>query len=260
MTKHSVLFLFLILSVSAEAQHLRIGPTFGTQLSRPYYDDATFYDAYSPRYSLGFSAGGVLNLKASDHFALHTEVLYKRVNKHLRGTDGYASNRERFNYLSVPVLLRGTLPLGHLEVYLNAGPSINYWLGGQGFLRHTELLEKLEVAEVDYRIAFGEQTFDPLTDGTVHVTQPNRIQLGLDVGTGMVIPVRDTYLMVDLRYQWGHTNMARRDTQYMDLLFYDDNLSFANHAFSLSCAYLFELDLIKLTRKGKSKVIKGKGK
>ena len=261
MMKHCVLFLFLLVSFAAEAQHLRVGPIFGAQLSRPYYDNPDFYDEYSPQQSLGFNAGGVLNLKASDYVALHTELVYSRVNKHLVGTDGYAINRERFNYLSAPVLLRGTVPIGRLEVYVNAGPSINYWLGGRTFLRHLELIE-LEIFEFDNRIGFGDdqQGTDEFSGGTFYVTKPNRIQLGLDAGTGVVIPLGDTYLMVDLRYRWGHTNMARRDTEYIDLFLYNDDLSFANQSLMVSCAYLFELDLIKLTRKGKSKVIKGKGK
>ena len=259
MMKHLVLFLFLLVSVSAASQHLRVGPTGGAQLSRPYYDNPNFYDEYRPERSLGFNAGAVLNLKASDYFSLHTELLYSRVNKHLVGTDGYAVNREQFNYLSAPVLLRASVPVGGLEVYLNAGPSINYWLGGRTYLRHVELIE-LEVFEFDHQIDFGESSFDEFTGGTFYVTKPNRIQLGLDAGTGVVIPLGDTYLMVDLRYRWGHTNMARRDTEYIDLFLYDDDLSFANQSFSVSCAYLFELDLVKLTKKGKSKVIKGKGK
>ena len=259
MMKYLVLFLFTLASIAGKAQQLRLGPTLGTQLSRPYYDNPGFYNQFDPQYSLGFKAGGVLNVKASDYFALHTEVLYSRVNKHILGDEGFTVSREQFNYLSVPLLLRGTVPIGGIEVYVNAGPSINYWLGGHTFLRHNELEER-EIFELNHRIGFGKQSEDEYADGTIHVTKPNRIQLGLDAGTGVVIPMGDTYLMVDIRYHWGHTNMAKSDTEYIDLFLYDDDLSFANQSFSVSCAYLFELDLIKLTRKGKSKVIKGKGK
>lgn len=259
MIRYLVFFLCIVVTERAEAQQLRIGPKFGAQLSRPSYDDADFYDAFTPGYGLGFNAGGVVNVKASDNFALHTELLYSRINKHIRGTDGIAINREQYNYLSAPILLRGSAPLGNLEVYLNAGPTLSYWLGGKGFLRHTTLLEEREVFEIDYRIRFGEKRLEETASNTIRVTHPNRIQLGLGMGTGVIIPMGARYLMVDLRYDWGHTNMAKRDTRYLDL-FYNDDLSFANHSFSLSLAYLYELDLVKLTRKGKSKIIKGKGK
>ena len=260
MNKHLILLFLVFLSLSSSAQHIRTGFKFGTQLSRPYYEDENFYREYKPKQSLGFNAGGVLNWKASDFFSLHVELLYNRVNKHLVGTDGYAVNKDQFDYLTAPVLLRGSVPLGHAEVYINAGPSINYWLGGKGFVRHTELIE-LEIYELDHRVQFSDQASDDYTSGTVNVTEANRFQLGLDVGTGAMIPMNGRYLMVDFRYSWGHTNMAGPEAQYLsNLLYYNDDLSFAHHSFSASVAYLFEFDLIKLTRKGKSKTTKGKGR
>ena len=257
--RHFILFLLSFSSLTVRAQHLRVGPTLGVQLSSPNYEDPVFYNGYTPQYSLGFKGGGVVTIKASDYFSLHTELLYSRVNKHIKGTDNYTVSRERFNYLAVPLLLRGTVPVNGLEVYVNAGPSVSYWLGGRTYLRHPELIET-EIYELDHRIGFGEQLGDNYSGGTINVTRPNRIQLGLEAGSGVTIPMGDTYLMVDLRYHWGHTNMAKHDTEYINLFLYNDNLSFANHSFSVSLAYLYELDLVKLTRKGKSKVIKGKGK
>lgn len=258
MMKQIVLSLFLLISVTVEAQQLRVGPTVGAQLSRPHYDNTDFYNGFTPKRSLGFKAGGVVDVKASDYFALHTELVYSRVSKHIDGLDGYTVNREQYNYLSMPLLLRGSLPLGELEVYVNAGPSVSYWLGGHTFLRHTELIER-EIFELDHRIGFHGETSEEYGGGMIYVSQPNRIQLSLDMGTGMMIPMGGRYLMVDLRYSWGHTNMAKPDTEYIDLFLYDDNLSFANHSFSVSLAYQIELDLVKLTRKGKTTVTKKKG-
>lgn len=250
MLKYLVLFLVVCLSLRSSAQHLRTGFKVGTQLSRPYYDDATFYNEFATEYSLGFNVGGVVNWKVSDNFALHTELLYSQVNKQLVGTDQYTMNRDRLNYLVVPVLLRGSAPVGHAEVYLNAGPSISYWLGGQGFVRHPELDEF--GFETSHRIAFGEkEKNDSYTDEVVRITNANRFQLGLDMGAGVMVPLQDRYLMVDLRYSWGHTNMAKDDAQYLGFFGYNDDLSYANHSFSVSCAYLLEFDLVKLTRKGK---------
>ena len=253
-----VFYLLMLISVATEAQHLRVGPTFGAQLSRPYYDNPEYYNGYVPKQRLGFKVGGIANVKASQYFSLHTELLYNRVNKYMVGTDEYTLNREQFNYFTAPIMLRGSVPFGQLEVYVNAGPSVSYWLGGHTYLRHGELVE-LEIYEFDHDIAFNGESEDEFNEGTFYVTEPNRIQLSLDMGVGTLIPINDRYLMVDFRYSWGHTNMAKPDTEYIDLTFYDDNLSFANHSFAVSIAYLYELDLIKLTRKGKSKVTKKKG-
>ncbi len=260
MIRYLVLFLLISASLISKAQHVRVGPKVGVQASRPSFDDQNYDQEYTSEYGLGFNAGGVINWKASDYFSLYTELVYSRVHKKLKGTDGYAVNRDHFNYLTAPILLRGSFPIGQAEVYLNAGPSVNYWLGGRGYLLHTELIE-LELYELDHRIAFGEQPAEANNgDDVLYITKPNRWQLGLDIGTGVMIPMGNRYLMVDARYSWGHTNMAKRDTEYINLFDYNDNLSFANHTASISVAYLIEFDLIKLTRKGKSKTIKGKGR
>ena len=246
-------------TLTALAQEIRVGPVIGALASRPHYDNRDYSKVYKPGYGLSFQAGGVLEIKASDYFALHTELLYRQVSKRTRGIDNYTISRDTYNYLSAPILLRGSVPVGQWEVYLNGGPSISYWLGGHSFLRHGELIE-LEVYELDHRIAFREAPTEDLFTEPLYVNNANRIQLGLELGSGLMVPLSGRYLMVDFRYRWGHTNMGNADSQYTTLIFYDDDLSFATHSWAVSLAYLIEFDLIKLTRKGKSKTIKGKGK
>ena len=258
MLKYFIVCLGCLSSLAAFAQEIRVGPTIGAQLSRPFYDNRDYSKVYEPVYGPSFQAGGVLSVKASDYFALHTELLYRQVSKRTKGTDNYTISRDTYNYLSVPVLLRGSVPVGYWEVYVNGGPSISYWLGGHSYLRHSELVE-LEVYELDHRIAFRNQGTEDLFTEPLYVTNPNRIQLGLEVGGGCMVPLNGRYLMVDLRYRWGHTNMAKPDSEYTTLIFYDDDLSFATHSWAVSLAYLIEFDLVKLTRKGKSKQTIGKG-
>ena len=260
MIRSLVLLLLISAPLVSRAQNILVGPKVGIQASRPSFDDQNYYDEYEAEYGLGFNMGGVMNWKASDYFSLHTELVYSRVKKRTAGTDGYAVISNHFNYLTAPILLRGSFPIGQAEVYLNAGPSVNYWLGGRGYLLHTELIEP-ELYELNHRMAFGEPSTEA-TDGDeiIYITEANRWQLGLDIGTGVLIPMGNRYLMVDARYSWGHTNMAKEDARYLNVFGHNDDLSFANHTASVSVAYLLEFDLIKLTRKGKSKTIKGKGK
>lgn len=258
MIRYLLLGLVCQFALVVQAQEIRVGPTLGAQLSRPYYDNDNYSKVYTPGYGISFQGGGVLQIKASDFFALHTELLYRQVSKRTKGTDGYTISRDIYNYLSIPVLLRGSVPMGQWELYLNGGPSVSYWLGGHSYLRHNELIE-LEVFELDHRIAFRDERTEDLFSEPLYVTKPNRIQLGLEVGGGMMVPLSGRYLMVDLRYRWGHTNMAKPDSDYTTLTFYDDDLSFATHSLAVSLAYLIEFDLVKLTRKGKTKTIKNKG-
>ena len=258
MIKYLIGCLGCLFALPTFAQEIRVGPTIGAQLSRPYYDNRDYSKVYVPGYGLSFQAGGVLQIKASDYFALHTELLYRQVSKRTKGTDDYTISRDTYNYLSAPILLRGSVPVGQWEVYLNGGPSISYWLGGHSFLRHGELIE-LEVYELDHRIAFRETPTEDLFNEPLYVNNANRIQLGLELGSGFMVPLNGRYLMVDLRYRWGHTNMGNEDSQYTTLIFYDDDLSFATHSWAVSLAYLIEFDLVKLTRKGKTKQTIGKG-
>ena len=259
MIKYVLAGLLLQLVLTAQAQEIRVGPTIGAQLSRPFYDNPDYSKEYLPEYGLSFQAGGVLQIKASNFFALHTELLYRQVSKRTRGVDNYTISRDTYNYLSAPILLRGSVPVGQWEVYLNGGPSVSYWLGGHSYLRHGELVE-LEVYELDHRIAFRDVPTEDLLTEPLYVNNANRIQLGLEVGSGFLVPLNGRYLMVDLRYRWGHTNMGNEDSSYTTLIFYDDDLSFATHSWAVSLAYLIEFDLVKLTRKGKTKTIKGKGR
>ena len=258
MIKYFIGCLGCLFALSTFAQEIRVGPTIGAQLSRPYYDNRDYSKVYVPGYGLSFQAGGVLQIKASDYFALHTELLYRQVSKRTKGTDNYTISRDTYNYLSAPILLRGSIPVGQWEVYLNGGPSISYWLGGHSYLRHSELIE-MEVYELDHRIAFRETPTEDLFNEPLYVNNANRIQLGLELGSGVMVPLNGRYLMVDLRYRWGHTNMAKPDSEYTTLIFYDDDLSFATHSWAVSLAYLIEFDLVKLTRKGKRKTTIGKG-
>ncbi len=259
MIRYVLVCLVCQLPLVIRAQEIRVGPTIGAQLSRPYYDNSDYYKGYVPEYGLSFQAGGVLQIKASEYFALHTELLYRQVSKRTRGTDDYTISRDTYNYLSAPILLRGSVPVGQWEVYINGGPSVSYWLGGHSYLRHNELIE-LEVYELDHRIAFRDRPTEDLFTEPLYVNNANRIQLGLEVGSGFMVPLSGRYLMVDLRYRWGHTNMGNEDSRYTTLIFYDDDLSFATHSWAVLIAYLIEFDLVKLTRKGKSKTIKGKGR
>ena len=258
MIRYAVVCLLCLSTFTAHAQEIRVGPLIGALASRPYYDNRDYSSVYLPKYGMSFQAGGVLSVKASDYFALHTELLYRQVSKRTKGADNYTISRDTYNYLTAPILLRGSVPVGQWEVYLNGGPSISYWLGGHSYLRHSELIE-MELYELDHRIAFRDQRTEDLFTEPLYVTDPNRIQLGLEVGGGCMVPLNGRYLMVDLRYRWGHTNMAKPDSEYTTLIFYDDDLSFATHSWAVSLAYLIEFDLVKLTRKGKSKKTIGKG-
>ncbi len=246
-----VLFVFVVCSSPLMAQHLLVGPKAGLQTTRAFYTHKEYYEDYKSKLALSYHVGAVLNVKVSEFFSLQTEVLYNQTAKKLKGTDRYSINTERYHNISVPLLLRASFGQGQQRYYFNVGPNISYWLGGSGKIKIPELLEGEEVEELQYKIKFGEGNgFEP---GVFYIAHPNRLQLGLDVGAGVMVPMMNKFLMVDVRYTWANTYMAKDDTPYMNFIFFKDDLRYTNHVLSLSVAYLFDFDIYTMLTKGKSK-------
>ncbi|MDF9797605.1 hypothetical protein OKW21_002868 [Catalinimonas alkaloidigena] len=243
-----LLFFLSALLNYAHAQILRLGPKAGVQVSRALYDNKEYYDQFNSNFGLGYHAGLVSNVKVSELFSLQTELLYNQVTKRLKGIETADFNQEKYDFISLPVLIRVSHSLGFNQFYFNAGPNVSYWLGGKGVLRTGELAE-YNLEELHYTITFDQNQAD---ENIMVVTHPNRFLLGIDVGFGGLLPIQKHRLMLDFRYTFGHTNMARLETQYIDILGFDDDLNYSNHVFSFSCAYLIDFDLLTMSTKGKT--------
>ncbi len=163
------------------------------------------------------------------------------------GHNDYSFQNERYHNITLPALLRASYTAGMNKFYANIGPSLSYWLGGSGKIKFAELQEESIVTR-DYRIRFGENKFQAQS---FYVTKPNRLLFSLEAGIGAMLPMRQNFLMLDLRYSWGHTNLAQDDTSYMFYLESDGQIIHATQTISLSVAYLFELDFLEMT-KGKT--------
>jgi len=243
--KHILIILGLFFPLFLKGQVIRVGPKLGVHASQALHDDENYRQEFRSIPVPGYSSGMVLNVKVSDLFSLHSELLYSRVHKYVRSRLISDYQKEKYNYLQLPVLLRASHRLGSQEVYINAGPSIGYWLGGEGVVRTAEVLEE-DLQERPYKIGFpGESSFAVVSD-------PNRIQLGLEVGGGIIFPLGTKALMIDLRYTWGHTNMAKSNASYLSYSFFNDDLRHSQQVLSLSLAYLLDVDIYTMSTKGKS--------
>lgn len=242
-----VFFLIALISEMSFAQQMLIGPKAGFQMSRAYADDPHFYDDFDSRFLPAYQAGVVANVKVTNIFSLQAEALYNQTAKRMVGDDGYSFQNERYHNITVPALLRASYTAGINQFYINVGPSISYWLGGSGKLKIYELQEAGSDT-LPYNIKFGESL---LEDDAFYVSQPNRLLFSLEAGIGAMLPMRQNFLMLDLRYSWGHTNLAKNDSQYMYFLNYNGRINHATEVISFSVAYLFELDFLEML-KGKS--------
>lgn len=244
-----VFFLSIFLVHPSISQHILLGPKVGIQASKAFFDDKPYHDSYKSRIAYTYHMGAVSNIKVSDLFSLHTEILYNQTAKKVKGKEYNLLNIERYRLITVPLLLRTTFRQGYNQYYFNIGPNLSYWVGGSGSIR-TDELDDHGLERLPYQLKFGDGVgeFD-----VYYIENTNRFLLGLDIGVGTMLPVMDKYLMLDLRYTWGHTNMGKSDANYMNFLYYESNLAHANHVLSFSVAYLFEFDFLTMRTKGKSK-------
>lgn len=244
-----VFFLFIILAYPGNSQHILLGPKMGIQASKAVFDDKEYDETYKSLLTATYHMGVVSNIKVTDLFSLQTEVLYNQTAKKIKGEAYHLNNTERYHLITVPLLLRTTLRHGYNQYYLNVGPNLSYWIGGRGNVR-TEELDDHGLQELSYLLRFGDGANSL---GVYHVAEPNHVLFGLDIGGGVMLPVMNQFIMLDLRYTWAHTNLGKTDAKYMDFLYYKSNHAHANQVFTFSVAYLFEFDFLTLMTKGKSK-------
>jgi hypothetical protein len=135
-------------------------------------------------------------------------------------------------------------------VYLNAGPHVAFWLAGAGTLHSIETYGSDNRLTTDYMVSF---TAAEGQEGLLYAEDANRLQFGLNFGTGLLIPVNNKghQLQVDFRYTYGTTFMGSDLDLEIANTAVEENLSFGHSMASVSVAYAFYVDVWGL-RKGKS--------
>lgn len=132
-----IFFLLLIIAFPGFCQQLAaLRPQFGLHgaltFSSLRYEPEAPLDYMEPWVSR-FSVGLASSFWLSEWFAIAPELNYN-----LRGYEIGVSDdlntlhyRYKFNYIELPLLLRASLGRRIMKIYVNAGPSISYLLGGE---------------------------------------------------------------------------------------------------------------------------------
>lgn len=244
-----IILLILIFTLNAKAQ-LLIGPKIGGQATLMQYDKYKDYnDSVTTSVVPGFSLGAVVNIWINKPFSLQFEANYSLKGRSIQGVfDPYLKHQERNHYIELPALLRFSKGNKFRMFYLNAGPNLSYWLGGGGNLI-TSSLHHGGVKEYVYKISFKESHDEA---GSIYIQEPNRLQIGLDFGAGMLLhSSHGRKLMIELRYSQGHSYMGKANSVKNKISDYADNLELSGRVLNLSVAYVFE-HAIHGWKKGKS--------
>lgn len=255
-----VVFALLLANYSANSQILT-GPKLGLNYSTMHFDAKQYSKDYEILWRPGFSGGWVFNYSVMNSlvWSFHGEVYYsskgRRIQK--RGLD-YVKNVTMFHNIDVPALFRGTFDMGSLKWYVNVGPMLSYWMGGNGQISSSELDEG-KVGSVRYTYDFTkydaprpEEREYPIANGIIEVPNANRLQVGLVFGGGLEFPVLDDQIVqLDIRYNMGHTNIGEKEDNFFGLNNYFEDFEGANRNIEISLAYLLDFN-VQARKRGKS--------
>ena len=219
----------LILALSAfcffniNAQ-IMIGPKLGLNLAS--FSNITTTGSEKKVPNMGINFGGVFNFAFGDMFSLQPELLYSGKGCKTKDGDDYFS--ENTNYLEMPILFKGSFGKKDFKVFVNLGPYFGYWMSGKSII-------KISGDKTTESITFDEnQGINP--DGSTYTAKPNRLDIGLAFGAGVLYKLGPGSLMGELRYDLGLSNLTKyTGTEPPDA----ENIK--NRVFTISVGYLFKI-------------------
>ncbi len=233
----------------------------GGQLSWTKFDESKFKDSYNVKPVWGYHAGVNVSMKVRNRFFLHTSILYSTKGRKITGRDdALLSNSVQYKFIEMPIIYAVDFraQLGHgkqFKYFLGIGPNISYWLGGKGKLYNSDLDENADYAsrDLEYRIVFRKEPEDAAPD-EMNVAKPNRVQLGLNLATGLVFePQPRQRILVLVRYELGHSFLSRESNGIFVPTYYEDVLQSRNKGIRLSVSYMVDLK-IEDRKRGKSTI------
>jgi hypothetical protein len=132
----------------------------------------------------GIHAGVSFQAGITSNFSLISELYYIRKGGELKDNNPLTTKNTtlRLNVIELPVLAR--FHIG--EFYLNAGPSIAYNLSGSS-----------KIEGLTNSISFNNST-----------KAYKRLDAGIQIGGGYMIPIKQKRLALDIRYCYGLTNIS----------------------------------------------------
>lgn len=248
--KAPLFFLFpIFLCVLDSRAQVYVGPIAGGQVSWTKFDNQDFNESYSIKPVWGYHAGANVSLKVRNRFFLHTSVLYSTKGRTIEGRqDRLLTNKVKYNFIEIPIIyavdFRGRLGSGkEFKYYLGLGPNVSYWLGGKGKIYNSDLDENADYAsrDLEYRIVFKKAPQD-MVASEMNVAEPNRMQLGLNLATGLVLePQPNQRILFLLRYELGHSFLSRTSDGEFVPTYYKDVLQSRNKGIRASVSYLIDL-------------------
>lgn len=256
----------LLFNLDSKAQIL-IGPRIGGQMSWVSFDDDEITDIYDVEPLYGYMGGFTVAFRVRDRFFLQTDFIYSRKGKIMKGVDDASLSDPTLEYKSIahhfdiPIIYRMDFKGNFGEnlafkYFVGLGPNVSYWWKGNGTLKSGDLIEN-HIQELEYDVKFGGNALDEEL-GVMVVNDANRVQLGINFATGIVLePAGGSIYVIDFRFELGHSYLYKDEpARLAEVVEFTDPVKARNMGFRLGFAYLFDT---KVSQRKKGKTT-GKGK
>lgn len=204
--RKSVYFIFAILLViSSNTNAQEIGLRLGGNRSTINMQDLPDIVSDNAGYKTGFNAGVFIELPLGHNFSFVPELAYaqKGFESELgtkMNVGGFelplgASVQTNLNYVEMPLSFRYNVPLGNLNLYAMAGPTLGYAVNGDVTTRVRALFS--------FR---ANRTDIDLNNDAI-----NRFELAANMGIGSSLNVGSGRIFADVRYNHGINNGISND-------------------------------------------------
>ncbi|WP_224999946.1 porin family protein [Cesiribacter sp. SM1] len=201
-------FLTLVLAGTAalaQAQ-IQIGPKVGVNVATMNLGERENKVEDGIGYAAGLNVGVASNIRFTKMLSFAPEISFSQKGyKYDLGTSTMNGTEEetfKTNYIDMPLLLRGTFG-SVVKAYVNAGPTLSYWLSGryEGKGNYTEN-EVTQPFAYDLEVKFVKEYDQIETEDFVEVSKEhaNRFEVGASFGGGVMLPVAGKNFLVDARY------------------------------------------------------------
>jgi len=164
---------------------------------------------------MGLNFGLVGQYQFNEHLNIRTELLYNQ-----RGYDRRISHRElesgekyvsSLKYFEVPVLLSAGLGNEYFNAYVIGGPSISYWTGGN---KQATMTNEGNITQSSEDYIF-HNNFRRTDDALLYMApnEINRLDVGANVGTGLLINTKKSSVAVEGRYYYGFNSYLKNNSE-----------------------------------------------
>jgi opacity protein-like surface antigen len=233
-----LLLLSTFFATTAVAQ-TTIGVVAGVSASRPSYRSSDFREYHSAGVGPGYAVGVHLQFDIIDRIGLVFEPAWSvkgwKVNSRL---SDYAWDRINMHMIDLPALVRFNGGRKHYRYYLNAGPELNFWLGGRGEVGIAD--QNQGVTNVyPYRLNFGGYRPDMTY---MNMMDANRVQISFVAGAGIQFELKENrFAGLDVRYAFGNTFFGANPGGEIPMLGVTENFEAGLNVLSLRATYSISL-------------------